>query len=386
MNCRFYCCLKLKKNDRLQLFTVHRGYEDSNGSPVHYQTKTDARLMIEAITPVSYEMLKARKDENQFDYNSPVEFPTQLNLANFLNKEKKISEFVQNVTDAFNLEILQNEKNIEVNVKKKFNRNLFAAVDLDNRVNSENAEASKIDYPSSMAVKYKIDADEHGFYDSALTHDSAEVAVGVILARAHEFQRRLAVEVIRTGGKGDKGVFVGIDLHFLFEKNVHSAESVDHLFKALKVKQHIMIDRQTQAVVNDPDDGVNIALRALRYLRAADCVHAGHHFLLRNLSLAFFAPVHRTRRLVNAVYLAESIAVLADVCVARHLQHVHPVSLVVKAHQPYAVGEILALVNADNEEIRHFIPVLFVGNEPLLYRRLFKLLAAVGKHGLGCIN
>ena len=166
MNCAFYCCLKLKKNDRLQLFTVHRGYEDSNSSPVHYQTKTDARLMIEAITPVSYEMLKARKDENQFDYNSPVEFPTQLNLANFLNKEKKVSEFIQNATDAFNLDILQNGNNVELNVRKKFNSGYNVAVDIDDRVNSNNAEISKIDYPKSMAVKYKIDTDEHGFYDS----------------------------------------------------------------------------------------------------------------------------------------------------------------------------------------------------------------------------
>ena len=155
------CCVKLNKNDRLQLYAVHRAYENISGY-VHYDSSVQAHLEITAKSSKSYEILKA----SDFNYNTPIDFETQLNLAQFLNKDKKISEFVQNATDAFNLEILQNEKNIELNVKKKFNRNLFAAVDLDNRVNSENAEASKIDYPSSMAVKYKIDADEHGFYDS----------------------------------------------------------------------------------------------------------------------------------------------------------------------------------------------------------------------------
>ena len=157
-----YCCIWLNKNDVLQLLAVHRDYEDSEGANIPYTTVQQVVLDIEAASPSTIYDLRAKN----FGYDSPTEFPYQLNLAQFLNKEKKISEFVQNVADAFNLEILQNGKNVELNVKKKFNRNLLAAVDLDNRVNSDSAEASKIDYPSSMAVKYKIDTDEHGFYDS----------------------------------------------------------------------------------------------------------------------------------------------------------------------------------------------------------------------------
>ena len=157
-----YCCVWLNKNDVLQLLAVHRDYEDEEAASISYVTTQQVVLDIEAASPDTIFNLRAKN----FGYDSPTEFPLQLNLAQFLNKEKKISEFVQNVTDAFNLEILQNGKNVELNVKKKFNRNLLAAVDLDNRVNSDSAEASKIDYPSSMAVKYKIDTDEHGFYDS----------------------------------------------------------------------------------------------------------------------------------------------------------------------------------------------------------------------------
>lgn len=157
------CMVYLKKNDVLQLFAVHRDYNNENGDQITYRTSVNANLTIEAFSNRSYDLLKATNDNR---YDAPTEFDTQLNLANFMNKEKKISEWVQNVADAFNLDIIQNGYNVEINTKKKFNRNLLAAVELDNRVNSENAEVSKIDYPRSMAVKYKIDTDEHGFYNS----------------------------------------------------------------------------------------------------------------------------------------------------------------------------------------------------------------------------
>ena len=157
------CMVYLNKNDRLNLFAVHRDYNTMDGTQVTYQTNVTANLTIEAYSNRSYDLLKATSGN---DYSASTEFDTQLNLANFLNKEKKISEWVQNVADAFNLDIIQNGYNVEINTKKKFNRNLLAAVELDNRVNSSNAEISKIDYPRSMAVKYKIDTDEHGFYNS----------------------------------------------------------------------------------------------------------------------------------------------------------------------------------------------------------------------------
>lgn len=157
------CMVWLNKNDVLQLMSIHRAYTDEVGNDINYNSTTNVKLKITAFSPRSYNDLLTSHCNR---YEAPIEFDTQLNLANFLNKEKKISEWVQNVIDAFNLELTQYGNSVSLDVKKKFNRSLLAAVDLDNRVNSNEAEASLIEYPRSMSVKYKIDTDEHGFYDS----------------------------------------------------------------------------------------------------------------------------------------------------------------------------------------------------------------------------
>jgi len=82
-----------------------------------------------------------------------------------------VSEWVENVADAFNLDIIQNGGNITINTKKKYDRKQNYAVDIDNRVNSDEAEASMINYPKSMAVKYKIDTDEWGAENSVLEQE-----------------------------------------------------------------------------------------------------------------------------------------------------------------------------------------------------------------------
>ena len=154
----------LNKNDRLQLFQVHRDYTNANGEVVTYNSTTNVNLTIEAYSPKSYEQIKANNDN---DWLKPTQFDTMLNVANFFNKEKKISEWVQNVVDAFNLEVIQDGNYVELNIKKKINDKAMIAVDIDDRVNSSEAESKMIEYPRSMAVKYKIDADEWGFEQSA---------------------------------------------------------------------------------------------------------------------------------------------------------------------------------------------------------------------------
>lgn len=157
------CMVYLKKNDVLQLFAVHRDYHlvDSVGVP-QYQTTATVDLTITAASPRTYDELAAAN----YGYYTPSEFPQNLQLGNFLNSEKKISEWVQNIADAFNLEIVQDAKTVFLNTKKKLENNVMTAVDIDDRTNSDEAEASIISYPSSMAVKYKIDTDEWGFEKS----------------------------------------------------------------------------------------------------------------------------------------------------------------------------------------------------------------------------
>ena len=164
MNLKLTCCVKLNKNDRLQLYAVHRAYENSSEGYVHYDSSVKAHLEITAKSPNSYEILKA----SSFNYNTPTEFDVDLQLGNFFNKEKKISEWVQNVFDAFNLESLQDGDTITISKAKKLNNGVITAVDIDDRVNKVDAESSLIEYPRSMAVKFKIDKDEWGFERSAV--------------------------------------------------------------------------------------------------------------------------------------------------------------------------------------------------------------------------
>ena len=159
-----HCCVWLNKNDVLELIGVHRDYNKMDGTKVTYSTSARIKLTIEAMSPNSYFSLK----QKGFNYNSPTEFDNLLNLGNFLNKEKKISDWVSNIIDAFNLELQYYGNNVLINTNKKASNDIISAVDIDDRVYSDNAEASMIEYPRSMAVKYKIDKDEWGFERSAV--------------------------------------------------------------------------------------------------------------------------------------------------------------------------------------------------------------------------
>lgn len=164
MNGYLSCMVYLKKNDVLQLFAVHRGYHTAIGNTVRYSTSSDVTLKITAASPRHYDSLKA----SHYTYHSPTEFDVDLNIPNFFNNETKISDWVQNIADAFNLDIIQNGKTVEINTRKKLASNILAAVDIDDRTNYTEAESQVIDYPKSMAVKYKIDMDEWGAERSAV--------------------------------------------------------------------------------------------------------------------------------------------------------------------------------------------------------------------------
>ena len=159
-----HCCVWLNKDDVLQLIGVHRDYNTTAGTQVSYSTTANVNLTIEAASPDTYNNLKAKG----FGYTSPTEFDTLLNIGNFFNKEKKISEWIQSIMDAFNLEVVYNGDMVFINTAKKNNTDLISAVDIDDRTYSDNAESSMIEYPRSMAVKYKIDGEEWGFERSAV--------------------------------------------------------------------------------------------------------------------------------------------------------------------------------------------------------------------------
>lgn len=161
MNGNIYCLVRLNKNDILRLFAVQRDYKTTGGTSVSYATSANVSLKIHAASPNTLAHLRSKN----FGYHSDTEFDVNLRVTNFLNNNTKVSEWLSNVKDAFNFDIIQDGETITINSKKKYS-SIGTAVDIDDRTNSSEAESSMIDYPMSMAVKYKIDTEEHGFYKS----------------------------------------------------------------------------------------------------------------------------------------------------------------------------------------------------------------------------
>ena len=150
------CCVYLNKNDILELVAIQRDFEEGQ----MYATSGNCQLYITAMNNEAETVL--RNDPNWSFYSTST-FPEQLNLFNFTNKETNVSDWIQNVQKAFNLDIIMTGNNVEINTQKGIQKNINYAVDIDDRVNEADAEAEYIDYPREMSVQYKIDTDEWGF-------------------------------------------------------------------------------------------------------------------------------------------------------------------------------------------------------------------------------
>ena len=165
---KVYMCAKLNKGDKLELLAIQRNFNETSGTT--YTVSGNYHLKIRAISPSSYAKLQENPD---FGYNYQTEFPVQLNLCNFCNKETKISDWITSVSDALNLEITQNGNNITINSNKSFSkRKTLGLIDIDDRVNAyiSEVESKRIDFPSKFAVQWTISEDEFGFVDSAGEH------------------------------------------------------------------------------------------------------------------------------------------------------------------------------------------------------------------------
>ena len=167
---RVTCCVWLEKNDILELDLIQRHYDYSTTSAQDadrldkqaYEVEGTASLEIDAVATTTKEQLRA---EN-FGYLSPKQVDEELNICNFQNNEKKVSEWIDDVLKAFNLSMYSYGDTVEIatnmgvtNVKNQ------AVIDIDDRVNTadEKVTAERIDYPSELSVKYNINTDEWGF-------------------------------------------------------------------------------------------------------------------------------------------------------------------------------------------------------------------------------
>lgn len=157
-NGRVTCMVWLEKNDVLQLFAVHRGY-NNGGASVTYASNIEMSLKIEAASPYDYASLKLRN----YGYGSSSDFDQNLRIGNFLSSSMRISDWVQDIVKSFNFSVIQDGSNIFINKKQQFGLDTTSIVDIDSKANSDDAEISGIDYPSKMAVRYSINTDEYGF-------------------------------------------------------------------------------------------------------------------------------------------------------------------------------------------------------------------------------
>ena len=165
MNGAVTCCVYLNRNDVLSIKAIQRYYENGQGVSADYSYNYAINFKLKAISPKDYNYLKALPIE----YGMDSQFDVQLRLGNFLSSGTTITSFIENVKKAFNLEIIQEGKNVYINTqnyKLGDSKNKYA-IELDNRVNSANgAKSSAIDFPKSFSVEYNIDTEEKGFMDS----------------------------------------------------------------------------------------------------------------------------------------------------------------------------------------------------------------------------
>lgn len=166
-----HCMVYLQKDDRLSLRCLTRYYDEveirgsRNGyGQGTYPIEVTSTLNIKAMSPLHSDAFK----DSGGRYNSKSQFGELLNLGNFLNKETKMSEFIDDLCKSFNLSFNQTGNKVSLDIQKRNDDKGVYAVNIDDRVNAYNNDInlSRIEYPSSLAIKYSINTSEAGFYNS----------------------------------------------------------------------------------------------------------------------------------------------------------------------------------------------------------------------------
>ena len=155
------CIVYLEKDDILDLMLIKRCQWNYNEMQ-SYKVSCDVKVDIMSASPKDIETLR----REGYAYNSPTEFPVNLNLFNFTSKEVKVSDWLKNIGDAFNLTYEIHGNSVDVMTNKPVTDLNSVPIDIDDRVSSDDAESEFISYPREMSVRYKIDTEEHGFYES----------------------------------------------------------------------------------------------------------------------------------------------------------------------------------------------------------------------------
>lgn len=155
------CIMYFEKDDILNLMLIKKCMWNDNDM-TSYRVGANVDFSISAASPKDIATLR----REGYAYGSPNEFPTTLNLFNFTSKEVKVSDWLKQIADAFNLTYEFNSNSVEVMTNKPTAVLDSVPVNIDDRVSSDEAESEYISYPREMSVRFKIDTEEHGFYDS----------------------------------------------------------------------------------------------------------------------------------------------------------------------------------------------------------------------------
>lgn len=168
------CCIYLTKNDMLIPYLNIREYEKQTSSTA-YRDRYLA-YNCEAIIDMKVRAIGDYKlSENNITYGMSSKFDTFLNVANFLNDTQKMSDFINDVQKAFNLQITTSENTITMNKTFTSNRNKpHSPINLDNITNTTNIITNQINYPQSIQVKFKATDDEETTYRSAEANTTEE--------------------------------------------------------------------------------------------------------------------------------------------------------------------------------------------------------------------
>ena len=162
------CLVWLNRGDTLSLKAIQRRYTDtsyssgSSVSQIYYFWDATVDFHIRAISPKSIDSFLADSPY----YDMPTQFPYLLNLGEFLSNEMTIVSFIEQIQQAFNLEILQSGNEITINTRTQKPNIKNGYVDLNDRVGDGDAENEKLNLPTEYAVKWKIDEEEFGFVQS----------------------------------------------------------------------------------------------------------------------------------------------------------------------------------------------------------------------------
>lgn len=153
--------VQLNRNDVITLKALARHWAKDDNT-VTFKFDCNVTVEISAYSPNTIESM----DYNNRGWNSPTEFPTDLQLGEFLNKETDVSDFINNFLDEFNISYRNEGKTVYLDKQQLSINTPKYAINIDDRVNDSEYEASVIEYPSYLQVAYDIDTEEWGFEQS----------------------------------------------------------------------------------------------------------------------------------------------------------------------------------------------------------------------------